>query len=187
MKAASPLPDWRFFLTSRFRFDSTLGLDCPDLTFRSRWHAWEERVVRKRSFHDQLAYVVAGYASDMIPGRWLEVEGRLLRALTRHHLLPAAVTYAATNIGAPWPKLEKRILAGQCDPLVGVLYARDVIGGRWRKVENALLTSSAAMLMYAEEVVKGRLPASLHQVMVMRSFAHHDEHMREYMDKYGRP
>lgn len=101
MAAATPYPqqpDWRFFLTSRFRFDSTLGLDCPDLTFRSWWYAWEKRVVRKRSVHDQLAYVVAGYASDMISGRWLEVEERLLRALTRHHLLHWAITYAANNI-----------------------------------------------------------------------------------------
>lgn len=106
-------------------------------------------------------------------------------------LYNALVNYATVVVQGRWDRAEKIILEPSSDTWVidavdrayGVWrYATDVVKGRWEEGEDHLVASTYAMLQYAEDALKGRLPDHLHAAMVLGT---PDDSVREYMAAYG--
>jgi hypothetical protein len=106
-------------------------------------------------------------------------------------LYNALVNYATVVVQGRWDRAEKIILEPSSDTRVidavdrayGVWrYSAEVVKGRWEEGEDHLVASTYAMLKYAEDVLKGRLPDHLHNAMVLTT---PDDSVREYMATYG--
>ena len=106
-------------------------------------------------------------------------------------LYNALVNYATVVIQGRWAPAEKILLElssetrliEPVDRAYGVWrYSADVVKGRWEVGEDHLVASTYAMLKYAEDALKGRLPDHLHAAMVLGTS---DESVREYMATYG--
>lgn len=106
-------------------------------------------------------------------------------------LYNALVNYAKVVVQGRWVRAEEIILAPPSDANMidavdrayGVWrYSADVVKGRWEEGEDHLVASTYAMLKYAEDALKGRLPDHLHNAMVLRT---PDDSVREYMAIYG--
>ena len=140
--------------------------------------------------HEVLFNVVGRIQEDTVIGRPIE-ENVLCKQSYSPHLVNALVNYATAIVKGRWERAEKIIL--DCSPKMSTdeavdraygveRYSVEVIKGRWEEGEALLLASTHAMLTYAEEVVKGRLPDHLHVAMVLGT---PDDAVREYIAKYG--
>jgi hypothetical protein len=131
---------------------------------------------------DVIENQITVYARDLIKGRWQEFEERVRRRTCNPNTV---VSYTSEIIGSRWEAGEKCLLhSPNTDHTRGALvsYARDVLQGRWENAENILSTSTASMRMYADEVIKGRLPETLHNRMLLSPS---DEYVEAYFEKYG--
>jgi hypothetical protein len=57
-------------------------------------------------------------------------------------------------------------------------YARDNIKGRWIEAENIISTNSYCTYLYAKNVIKGKLPENMHNMMLL----HADDYAKEYFN-----
>ena len=116
--------------------------------------------------------VINEYAKMCVKGRWPEAENKLLQDRLEH-----AVDYQNEVIGGRWEELEDRILFGKGlsywdSPLACFKNYLKNIGGRIPEIESKLEKSKKAsfLLAYAVLSMKGRLPQTLHQKMMMFAF-----------------
>jgi hypothetical protein len=139
------------------------------------------------------------YVDFVVKGRWLEAEPRIIRMLGGQ-----AVWYARYILKRRWTEAEPSL---QTDAMPACNYAIDVIGGRWPEAEEAIATDEEAAeeylvkilrhnwnedaagicplwaYAYAKCVVRGKLPAKLHQKMGLWSW---QDEFREnrYLKRY---
>lgn len=135
------------------------------------------------------------YADCTRMGRWLEFEKRLLDPDCEEPLaeqLDEIRLYSQRVVSSRWPEAEEFIL--HClkthphNEIAdrAVRYAADVVQGRWQELEKLLAGHFEWMMSYAQEVLKGRLPDSLHQEMVVRSFGDlSTPAIKKYLNRYG--
>lgn len=191
---------------------TTYGTLFTQLKKRIRKKASSERfhLVREFSGHhgvdaDGLIAILEGYGGyddgevllnvvDRIPDHAQighRVESMLEEQPHSPYLYNALVNYATVVIQGRWDYAENIILepSSESRPIDSVdraygvwRYSADVVKGRWREAEDHLVASNYAMLKYAEDAMKGRLPDHLHNAMVL---ATPDDSVREYMATYG--
>jgi hypothetical protein len=65
-------------------------------------------------------------------------------------------------------------------PRLCVLWARRVVEDRWRAAEDAICSDHIAARLYSEFVVGGRLPAAMHNRLVMESYLERDPVLDPY-------
>ena len=118
-----------------------------------------ESMLEEQPHSPRLYNALVNYATVVIQGRWAPAEKILLE-----------------------PSSETRLIE-PVDRAYGVWrYSADVVKGRWEVGEDHLVASTYAMLKYAEDAMKGRLPDHLHNAMVLTNS---DDSVREYMATYG--
>jgi len=131
----------------------------------------ERRILERESMH------IPEYAAKCMGGRWPEAEPVLLRNMALLQNISNVHKYHRDVIKDRWPELEDRIIlmkkGGWTDERKNALkdYFRVVSGPNLEFVEKMGRSNKAGLLMiYAVNVVKGRLPPHLHQKMMMFSF-----------------
>ena len=67
-------------------------------------------------------------------------------------------------------------------PRLCALWSAVHVGGRWREVEDVISGDHLAMYLYSRHVVCGRLPAEMHNRMVLESYLCVTAPMRAYFD-----
>ena len=146
---------------------------CRDVLKRP-WPELEERLLR-----DHLDCKVMGeYARECRGGVWPEAERLLLSWVTNHSFM--AVDYAVAVGKTQWRELEDRLLTDEewDDPSTRLRYATDVRKGDWPEAG----LSTQYLCEYAREVVRGKLPEHIHNMMVMTSFENpNDESVKDYL------
>jgi hypothetical protein len=70
-------------------------------------------------------------------------------------------------------------------PRLCVLWARRVVGDRWRGAEDTICSDHVAARLYSEFVVCGRLPAHMHNRLVMESYLKRDPVLDPYFSSLG--
>ena len=151
-----------------------------------RWPEAEEIILSD-------SVVAVRYAKEAMKTRWPLLEKQLLKG----RRIPLIVEYARDVIGGPWPEAEIKIRRKK-DAEWMVLYAREVLGGRWPQAESVISQSDHAELYaikvvrknwneevarkcpcwlyhFAKDVVGGKLPKEMHNLMLSFSFTHQND------------
>jgi len=124
----------------------------------------ERRILERESMH------IPEYAAKCMGGRWPEAEPILLQNMAN------AYKYHRDVVKDRWPELEDSILRlkkGWIDQRKDALkdYFRVVPGPNLEFLEKLGRSNKAGLLLiYAVNVIKGKLPPLLHQKMMMFSF-----------------
>lgn len=122
-------------------------------------------------------------------GRRPSVEPILLSLPPVKSNVQQVVRYVARCVGGRWTSAEHYILAIPCRRLRrwGVLqYCGLVVKGRWKEAEHVLKNSGRHLFVYANKILKGRLPVALHNRMVLEAWpATQVKYRNAYTRKYG--
>ncbi len=176
------------------------GLSVPAIFYASRaiggrWREAEQMILDADTPHheavmygyvddsDVIENQITVYARDLIGGRWQAFEEKVRRRTCNP---VTVVAYTSEIIGSRWEAGENCLLhSPNTDRTRSALvrYARDVLQGRWMEAEDMLSASTSSMLMYADEVLEGRLPEMLHNRLLLSPS---DEDVQAYFEKCGR-
>ena len=85
-----------------------------------------------------------------------------------------AYAYAMDVIKARWPEAENAVCT---NPFWALDYTR-VFTGRWLEGENVIATNSECAFYYAKNIIKGKLPELMHNMMLL----HADDFAKEYLE-----
>lgn len=96
------------------------------------------------------------YAVRVIKGRWLEAEEAIKRNAWTTYL------YAKSIIKERWPEAESVIVQNADAALA---YTRDVIKGRWLEAESIIINDPWLAYDYAKNVIGGRWPEAENTIM----------------------
>lgn len=163
------------------------GITCPVeyalQVIKGTWWKLEQEIVAGRS------HITVGvdYAERIRKSAWRGLERQLLLSQPTPLTAPSIVKYACFTRCKRWPAGEKVLLShppGDRVLSLLVAYASAVVGKRWRKVEALIMTCPKHLLEYADSVMRGRLPAVLHQAMHMHTVMG-DPDAKKYFHKYG--
>ena len=88
--------------------------------------------------------------------------------------------YECCKTGNRSPELEEIILKSQ-NSSAFYYYARDVIKGRWKEAEDTI--TGIYMFCYAMNVIKGKLPDKMHNMMLLDAIENPNSlHVKSYFE-----
>ena len=148
------------------------------------WPELEKRILAEQDLDQAVAYAVL-----VLGGRWSMAEKQISGCPE------AALDYARFVVQGRWPEAEPCLLE---DIYVAFTYAEQVIQGRWPEAEDGFAGSDLAELcacemlpghwdeevakkcpcwlfFYAKDVIGGRLPDELHNLMLVEAIKNPDD------------
>lgn len=149
-------------------------LEYTKKTGRGRWPAVEEELLKRFPWRSSRG--ARRYAEEVIQGRWRKLEEKILTGPSTRQSSREVLLYTRNVVKQRWHTLEAHLLES-CRKHSGLLecveYASIVIQGRWTKLEQEFLdnpdtVSAEVLYRYACNVVQGRLPEKLHNLMTMK-------------------
>lgn len=157
-------------------------------TGRGRWLEAEDELLERFPWRNSRE--AKRYAEDVIKGRWRQLEAKILTGTHTRESSREVLCYTRDVVQKRWKNLETHLL--ECyrsgSGLVTVVdYASTVINGRWKTLEheflsNSRVTSAEVLYKYACNVIKGRLPEDLHNLMLMKGLVDSEnEWLRKYL------
>jgi hypothetical protein len=158
--------------------DIDIIIDYASKCIKKRWHEAEDIIIKEANRNQIVHYVTK------IGERWEEVEPIVLA-----HNSSSVISYANNCIKGRWIEGEKRLL--ETTHLASKLeYCETVLKGRWKEFEDILFEMENTSLRgkqaeyiyeYAKNVIKGKLPETLHNKMIMTYSMNRDD---EFLIKY---
>lgn len=156
-------------------------------TSRGRWPAAEAKLLKR--FPRNCCREARRYAEEVIQGRWRKLEEKILAGPGTRQSNREVLLYTRDVVKQRWDALERHLLE-RCRKGGGLLecveYASIVMQGRWTKLEQEFLdnpdtVSAEVLYRYACNVVEGRLPEKLHNLMTMKGMMDSEN---EWSSKY---
>ena len=86
-------------------------------------------------------------------------------------MTPEEAYWEAMKAGKRLPELERFVLN---DLWFSCMYAQYVIKGRWIKAEDVIITDPEYSYCYAFNVIKGKLPEKMHNMMFLHAIKDSD-------------